>query len=1122
MTDLARAGRVRAHRPDLEKILGGLKDFQRRTVDYVFARMYTGHDPATRFLVADEVGLGKTLVARGVIARTVDALWEEVRRIDVVYICSNGDIARQNIRRLNVDEDEGFALASRITLLPTQIHDLKRRKLNFISFTPRTSLDTRSAMGIAKERALLYWMLNKEWGLGRRAGPKNVLQGGSGLRPFRAELRWFNREGIDRTLTRAFHQRLVEHDRREKRDGRPGLRERFDELSERFAHSRLNERLPARDREDRRQLVADLRAVLAASCVTALEPDLVILDEFQRFRELLDPNPADAAGKLANELFSYSDIHRVRVLLLSATPYKMYTLAGEAAGDDHYRDFVRTLRFLFNDEQRTREVEELLENYRRAALRAGENGDVNKLRELKREIEARLRLVIARTERLAVSDDRDGMLAPIPMDDLRLEPSDVRSYVRLQRISDELNQPDLLEYWKSAPYVFNFMDEYVEKKALREALKDDTREPALRAPINAAVGRGLLPWSSVERYDKVDRANPRLRRLGDRLIESGGWRQLWVTPALPYYRLRRPFGPARGGVHTKQLVFSSWAVVPKASAALLTFEAERAMFRSHEDSPMNTSEARERRARPLEFRRRAGDLASLPVLGLMYGSPVFAREVDPLEIALGLREDGRTPTLAAVVDVAQRRAHELIGELISRAPRHGRPDGSWYWAAPMLSDLARSPAATEAWFTDSKVILTGDRSARPADGDAAVDEHIDFAWQLLSDVRAGGSPLGRPPDDLDRVLALQAIAGPGTTALRALARVTGFTHLEDQHLRAGATRIATGLRTLFNVPEAVAMMRGLDHREPYWLRVLEYAANGCLQGVLDEYCHVLLEAQGLIDPDPARIEATVPRAIERALSLRPARLAVDDISVVDGRARTERRHMRARFATRFGVDERSDEGGETTRADAVRNAFNSPFWPFVLVSTSIGQEGLDFHLYCHAVTHWNVPANPVDLEQREGRVHRYKGHAVRKNIARRYGLGAVSDPTKDPWTILFEQARRDRDPGATDLVPFWVYPIEGGAMIERHVPALPMSRDLERYESLRRSLAIYRMAFGQPRQDDLIAFLLSRMPLEQARTIADELRIDLAPPTDVSLTSDSRDIGSVPMGIGVPTRSRYS
>jgi hypothetical protein len=46
-----------------------LRDFQRRTVDHVFNRFYDAIDPTMRFLVADEVGLGKTMVARGLIAR---------------------------------------------------------------------------------------------------------------------------------------------------------------------------------------------------------------------------------------------------------------------------------------------------------------------------------------------------------------------------------------------------------------------------------------------------------------------------------------------------------------------------------------------------------------------------------------------------------------------------------------------------------------------------------------------------------------------------------------------------------------------------------------------------------------------------------------------------------------------------------------------------------------------------------------------------------------------------------------------------------------------------------------------------------------------------------------------
>src|SRR5699024_8032152 len=106
---------------------------------------------------------------------------------------------------------------------------------------------------------------------------------------------------------------------------------------------------------------------------------------------------------------------------------------------------------------------------------------------------------------------------------------------------------------------------------------------------------------------------------------------------------------------------------------------------------------------------------------------------------------------------------------------------------------------------------------------------------------------------------------------------------------------------------------------------------------------------------------------------------IQDIRVTGGRAHSEERHVNSHLAARFGRAQTQDQAAE--REASVRQSFNSPFWPFVLASTSVGQEGLDFHTYSHAVVHWNLPSNPVDLEQREGRVHRYKGHAVRKNVA---------------------------------------------------------------------------------------------------------------------------------------------
>ncbi|WP_376715286.1 helicase-related protein [Janibacter limosus] len=101
-----------------------------------------------------------------------------------------------------------------------------------------------------------------------------------------------------------------------------------------------------------------------------------------------------------------------------------------------------------------------------------------------------------------------------------------------------------------------------------------------------------------------------------------------------------------------------------------------------------------------------------------------------------------------------------------------------------------------------------------------------------------------------------------------------------------------------------------------------------------------------------------------------------------------------RFAVRYGAGD--SHGGDDARMPEVRASFNSPFWPFVLVSTSVGQEGIDFHWWCHAIMHWNIPPNPVDFEQREGRVDRFRGHAIRKNIADKHGGTALSGSGASP------------------------------------------------------------------------------------------------------------------------------
>jgi len=1068
-------------RPDVDAVLAGLKDFQRDSVEYVFDRLY-GADPTHRFLVADEVGLGKTLVARGLIAKAIDRLWDATERIDIIYICSNGDIARQNIRRLDITGGEA-ALPSRVTLLPREIGNLKENRLNFVALTPGTSFDLKTQSGMWQERALLYWLLDMAgWSTGR-AGAKNVLQGGvQNTRWFRDEIQDLpTKYTIDPTLAEAFAHALDLRVHQQKASDEPDLRSRYDDLCSRFQRTRRN--LPEQDRIDRRAMVGELRSILAASCLEALEPDLVILDEFQRFKDLLRPD--DEAGLLAQRLFEYEQAdERARVILLSATPYKMYTLAQESASDDHYRDFVDTLRFLLNDEAKVAQLADTLESYREGVYRLSEDGG-NSLRVAKAALERSLRRVMVRTERLAVSSDRDGMLREITGTAAPLLGSDVGAFVQLQRVGAAIDQPDGLEFWKSAPYLLNFMDGYRFKKEFVKWSDDRSVAPELAAPLLAGSSL-LLPWADVTAYRQIDPGNARLRGLFQQVIDSGAWKLLWIPPSMPHYELGGPFADPSLRSMTKHLIFSSWVMVPRVIACLVSYEAERRMIRSQDRRARNTPAARNRRRGLLQFTKSDGRLTGMPVLAMLYPSISLADLGDPRTIAA---ERGAPSTLNDALAAARGRIEGPLASVLKTAPTDGPEDEQWYWAAPILMDRNVHRARTERWFLEPNLaeVWIG---ADPGGDDSGTGwaDHVEQAR-----LTAGGAvPSGRPPSDLPDVLALMAVAGPGTCALRALRSQIGQKKGERElHARDAAAEIAWGFRTLFNQPEAMGLIRGLsDSDRPYWQQVLAYCAEGGLQAVLDEYAHFLFESLGLDGRGPEEVMEAMAEAMVAPLQLRTPTLRLDEVRVSpEGSVEVERgRGMRGRFALRFGADP-VEGSNEPTREDHVRQAFNSPFAPFVLATTSVGQEGLDFHAYCHSVIHWNLPSNPVDLEQREGRVHRYKGHAVRKNVAADHGVAALASEEVDAWTHAFEAAR---DPQQSDLVPFWVY--QGDAKIERRVPSLPLSRERDRLEALRRSLALYRLVFGQPRQDDLIAFLLTQVPHSEIDRHLQDLRIRLDPP----------------------------
>jgi superfamily II DNA/RNA helicase len=59
--------------------------------------------------------------------------------------------------------------------------------------------------------------------------------------------------------------------------------------------------------------------------------------------------------------------------------------------------------------------------------------------------------------------------------------------------------------------------------------------------------------------------------------------------------------------------------------------------------------------------------------------------------------------------------------------------------------------------------------------------------------------------------------------------------------------------------------------------------------------------------------------------------------------------------------------------------FNSPFFPEVLIASSVMAEGVDLHRFCRYVIHHDLCWNPSTLEQRTGRIDRIGAKAEQCN-----------------------------------------------------------------------------------------------------------------------------------------------
>lgn len=1077
-----------------------LKDFQKKTVERVAALFENNQN---RVLVADEVGLGKTMIAKGVIAKLAQIRIKEGDDLfKVVYICSNQGIARQNIKTLDIVsmlpeyckdplvDTSDTRLSMQHLKITQQENDprLKEKYIQIIPLTPGTSFEVSQGCGSARERALLWVILKraKEFDKDERFYLRRIFVLDAPESGY-----WYLDEydGIvkkaEKESNNEYPQNVIKELRKAQItiDGKPvpvfDYAKQVIQLRKERNCIKSSNCQKCKNYKACKKLSSELRVIFAKISTENLNPDLVIMDEFQRFNQLLHPDANDASGQLAKRFLQENpdDLDRkTRVLLLSATPYKLYSTMEEmdecSEEDNPYKEFYNVMDFLFEKEKDEfhKKWDEYTETLQ-AAKRLGFEVVKNK----KLEAEDAMYQGTCRTERISVMEDGDFIDDSSKNNHLNITQGDIQSYIQGQELLNEtgINQNLQTDYVKSCPFLMSFMEKYKVKDNIKKAFVNEDYDFSL-------LEKELL-WinsADIEKYKELPDTNARLSLLKDIVFQQNAENLLWVPPCRPYYKLEGPYKNISN--FSKTLIFSAWEMVPRMISTLLSYELERKIY----GNKYKYSDER-KIARRLEFRlNKKQEPNSMILFSLIYPSETLAALYNPIDCM------NRNLSLAEV----EKEIKEKISEKLTKLKKYentstgnaNEASNRWYYFAPMLMDNNLKHA--KAWL----------EALKNQDSNEEETEENRFSNYLtaLENILNSDIALGKMPQDLVDYLCDVTLGSFAVCYYRACKQ---YNDVENSVLR-NATDFTKEFMKNFNSPEFISVVDNLYSNEgkSYLQNVLHYCKDGCFQGMLDEYIHLLQRNNnGSFQRDlinnlsllqTAHYEIDTMQAFENDVINTQRKLAAkrnEEIEKLE--VRSLKINMRSHFAVCFSKTADKNEG---ERKENLRNAFNSPLRPFVLASTSIGQEGLDFHNYCRKIMHWNLPSNPIDLEQREGRINRYKCLAIRQNIAQKYGSEQIE---KNLWEELFEKAEvGEKKDNQSELIPFWCFGKNQKIKIERIVPIYPMSSDITRYERLIKILSMYRMTLGQPRQEELLEYVFSNCDEKEIKQMKD-LFIDLSP-----------------------------
>lgn len=661
----------------------------------------------------------------------------------------------------------------------------------------------------------------------------------------------------------------------------------------------------------------------------------------------------------------------------------------------------------------------------------------------------------------------------------------------LNKISDK-KLPIPIEYVKSSPFPFSFLQDYEHMKVFESEFEKNQEiqkvaKKAKRAwlPIERIQDfKALLPESDAR---KGMEPNAKLRKLYDETVRNKGWQLLWIPPSIKYYNTTKG-AYINTETFSKTLIFSAWKMVPRMISALVSYEAERLSIgkylEKNKDQPaIYHSDDKKRFPRPLlNYRFSAdGNLSGMNNLMLFYPSLYLGNLYDPEH---NIHEK---KTLGEIKKIVAKIIKDRLIEIgvLNIGSKNGDSQ-KWDWYAILLLDKAANHSNSLNWIdsflTNKDDVETEDERLESTSGGKF--KHYQEIRRCLSDdqyVPSLSKISAKQLDSLSEHLAEFAVAAPGTSCFRAMKK---FYKTDERDLLEAAFIAAQGFNSLFNKAESIAVINEFAYSKSFHLSVLKYCILGNIQAMLDEYIYQLRDAGSI-----AKVKDCA-EMIRDVLAVNAGSVETKYISSAN-EPTIESFQIRTHYAIPFGMSSSSDlkVGNRQIR---VREAFNSPFRPFVLTSTSIGQEGLDFHFYCSNLIHWNLPSNPIDMEQREGRIKRFKGLDIRRAIADQY-IDKIVNIENNIWDSLYEIAEQNKQSNQCDLVPFWIMPDQDKFKLKTIIPMYLYSKDFDKLRTIKTVLRNYRLTFGQARQEELIEILSEKLNEEQLELINRELFINLSP-----------------------------